>query len=98
MYIDDTISAVSTALGEGAIGIIRLSGPRSCEIADRIFNAASGKKLEKYPPNTLVYGHILDSDGIVVDESLVVFFIFYRWICWRWKCNGRTITRRTKLF
>ncbi|MGL5207104.1 MAG: tRNA uridine-5-carboxymethylaminomethyl(34) synthesis GTPase MnmE [Acidaminococcaceae bacterium] len=73
MFVDDTISAVATALGEGAIGIIRLSGPRSCEIADRIFQAASGKRLEKYPPNTLVYGHIKDAEGIVVDEALVVF-------------------------
>ncbi len=73
MYVDDTISAVATALGEGAIGIIRLSGPRSCEIADRIFHAASGKRLEKYPPNTLVYGNIVDTSGTVVDESLVVF-------------------------
>lgn len=73
MFVDDTISAVATALGEGAIGIIRLSGPRSCEIADRIFKAASGKRLEKYPPNTLVYGHIVDGNGVIVDETLVVF-------------------------
>ena len=73
MFVDDTISAVATALGEGAIGIIRLSGPRSCEIADRIFQAASGRRLEKYPPNTLVYGHIVDNNGVVVDEALVVF-------------------------
>ena len=73
MFVDDTISAVATALGEGAIGIIRLSGPRSCEIADRIFQAASGKRLEKYPSNTLVYGHVVDNNGVIVDEALVVF-------------------------
>ena len=73
MYVDDTISAVATALGEGSIGIIRLSGPRSLEIADRIFHPVSGKKLGKYPHNTLVYGHIIDMDAVTVDEALVVF-------------------------
>ena len=70
MYVDDTISAVATALGEGSIGIIRLSGPRSLEIADRIFHPVSGKKLGKYPHNTLVYGHIIDMDAVTVDELI----------------------------
>ena len=73
MYVDDTISAVSTALGEGAIGIIRLSGSKSCEIVGKIFQAASGKGLGKYPANRMVYGHIKDNNGATIDEVLVVY-------------------------
>ncbi len=71
--LEDTISAVITALGEGAVGIIRLSGPRSLAIAEKLFRAASGKSLGAYPVNTLAYGHIHDFDGSVVDEVLAVY-------------------------
>ncbi len=70
---EDTISAVATALGEGAIGIIRISGDRALETGEKLFRAASGKKLGDYPVNTLAYGHICDTDGSVVDEVLCVY-------------------------
>lgn len=73
MFTEDTISAAATAMGEGAIGIVRISGPRSCEIAERIFKSASGRSLTKYHPNTLIYGHVLDAEGATVDEVLAVF-------------------------
>lgn len=71
--LDDTISAVATALGEGAVGIIRISGPQALAIGEKLFRAASGKKLGDYPVNTLVYGHIYDADGSLVDEVLAVY-------------------------
>lgn len=70
---EDTISAVTTALGEGAVGIIRISGATALEVGERLFQAASGKKLSAYAVNTLAYGHINDLDGSIVDEVLCVY-------------------------
>lgn len=70
---EDTISAVITALGEGAVGIVRISGEKAAEVAEKIFKAASGRLLQQYQPNTLVYGYIYDFDGSLVDEVLCVY-------------------------
>ena len=71
--VDDTISAVATALGEGAVGIVRISGGKALEIGEKLFEASSGKALAAYPAHTLVYGHIFDVDGSLVDEVLTVY-------------------------
>ena len=55
---EDTISAVTTALGEGAVGIVRISGPKALAVGETLFKAASGKALGAYPVNTLAYGHV----------------------------------------
>ncbi len=70
---EDTISAVATALGEGSIGIVRISGPQALAVGEKLFCAAAGKALGSYPVNTLVYGHVYDTDGSLVDEVLVVY-------------------------
>ncbi|KMK77898.1 tRNA uridine-5-carboxymethylaminomethyl(34) synthesis GTPase MnmE [Alkalihalobacillus pseudalcaliphilus] len=54
----DTIAAVSTALGEGAIGIVRLSGDEAIQIADKIY--IGKKSLQEVPSHTIVYGHLID--------------------------------------
>ena len=65
----DTIAAISTPLGEGAIGIVRLSGTDSFAIAQKIFK---GKDLSKVASHTLTYGHIVDPQtGKVMDEVMV---------------------------
>ncbi len=69
----DTISAVSTALGQGAVGIVRLSGPRALAVAEKLFRAPGGKTLQNFPPRRLTYGHISDTDGTAVDEVLAVY-------------------------
>ncbi len=56
---DDTIVAVSTPAGEGGIGIVRLSGPSSLAIADKIFVSADGRKASAYRTHTVHYGHIV---------------------------------------
>lgn len=71
--LEDTISAVATALGEGSVGIIRISGSRALAIGETLFKAASGKPLGAYPVNTLVYGHVYDTNGSLVDEVLAVY-------------------------
>ena len=65
----DTIAAISTPLGEGAIGIVRLSGTDSFAIAQRIFK---GKDLASVASHTLNYGHIVDPDkDEILDEVMV---------------------------
>ena len=65
--MNDTIVAISTALGVGAISIIRLSGNNAIEIANSMFK---GKDLSKVDSHTINYGHIIDGDNII-DEVLV---------------------------
>lgn len=63
----DTITAISTSLGVGAISIIRISGNDAINIANSIFK---GKDLSKVESHTINYGHIIDSEE-VIDEVLV---------------------------
>ena len=60
IHLDDTIVAVSTPLGEGGIGIVRLSGPDAIAIAGRMFAAKDGKDVSEYETYTVHYGHIVD--------------------------------------
>ena len=63
----DTIAAISTALGVGAISIVRVSGNDAIKIVNNVFK---GKNLEEVESHTINYGYILDNDKIV-DEVLV---------------------------
>ena len=65
--MDDTIAAISTAQGVGAISIIRVSGPKAFEIVSNIF---SNKKFKEAPSHTIHYGFIVDN-GKKIDEVLV---------------------------
>ena len=65
--MDDTIVAISTSLGVGAISIIRLSGEDSINIVNKIFK---GKNLTTVPTHTIHYGYIVDNNEII-DEVLV---------------------------
>jgi len=65
----DTIAAISTALGEGAIAIVRVSGDDAVEKVDRIFK---GKDLTEVPSHTIHYGHIVDLDTNQVIEEVMV--------------------------
>ncbi len=68
--LDGTIAAISTPLGEGGIGIVRLSGPGSVAIVEGIFRPARPLRLSQVASHTLHYGHIVSPDG-PVDEVLV---------------------------
>lgn len=67
-----TIAAIATPMGEGGIGIIRISGEDSLSIAQKIFQGAK-RQLQAVPANTLVYGWIKDEYEAVVDEAMAVF-------------------------
>ena len=65
--MNDTIAAISTAMGVGAISIIRVSGKDSIKIVNEIF---TGKDLNEVPTHTVHYGHIVD-EKIPIDEVLI---------------------------
>ena len=69
----DTISAVITALGEGAVGIVRISGNEAAAIGDKMFQSVSGKKLTEHASHLLVYGHVVDEANNKIDEVLAVY-------------------------
>ena len=68
---DDVIIGISTALAEGAISIIRLSGKGCIEIANKSFK---GKNLTKVNSHTINYGFIVDNNKEIIDEVLVSVF------------------------
>ncbi|MDU5470603.1 MAG: tRNA uridine-5-carboxymethylaminomethyl(34) synthesis GTPase MnmE [Peptoniphilus harei] len=69
--LNDTIAAISTAIGEAGIAIVRMSGDNSINIIDEIFKSASGKKMAEAENRKFLYGHIVDGDK-QIDEVLVV--------------------------
>jgi tRNA modification GTPase len=74
MNHNDTICAISTAPGMGAIAVLRLSGPKAFEICDKIFKAAAkGKKIVDQPGNSIHFGRINDGEKDI-DEVLVSVF------------------------
>lgn len=73
MRHQDTIVALATPAGAGAIAIIRLSGEEAISIASKVFYSVSGKKLSQQKTHTIHLGHIKDGDR-VVDEVLASVF------------------------
>ena len=68
-----TIAAISTAQGEGGIGVIRISGDRAIEIADAVFQNINGKKLTGMKGYTAAYGSII-YEGEKLDEAVALVF------------------------
>ena len=73
MLNDNTIIAISTPTGIGAISIVRLSGDKALEIVDVFFKNKSKKKLINQKTNTSHYGQIVDK-GILIDEVVVTIY------------------------
>ncbi len=68
----DTIAAISTPSGEGAIAIVRLSGPEAVAIANRLFRAPGNKALADQASHTIHYGHIEDPATNEIAEEVMV--------------------------
>ena len=67
-----TIAAISTPMGSGAIGIVRLTGPEAIHICDQVFRSARGLPLAAADSHTIHYGTVVDPEsGSRVDEVLV---------------------------
>lgn len=73
MQIQDTIAALATAPGAGAIAVIRVSGENAIDIVSSIFDAKSGKILKDQDTHTLHLGNIKD-DNRIIDEALISIF------------------------
>ena len=59
--LNDTIAAISTALQDGAISIVRISGEQAIEIADRLFD----RSLQNKASHTVTYGFIIDPRAVI---------------------------------
>lgn len=69
----DTVAAIATAPGVGAVGIVRLSGPESYAVGERIFRPVNGRRVSQLPAGRVTYGRITDGAELV-DESLLLTF------------------------
>ncbi|MFJ6209736.1 tRNA uridine-5-carboxymethylaminomethyl(34) synthesis GTPase MnmE [Lysinibacillus sp. NPDC092081] len=79
----DTIAAISTPMGEGAIAIVRLSGDEAVAIADKIFRSPGGKSLTTKASHTIHYGHLVDPKTNEVVEEVMLSLM----------CGPKTFTR-----
>src|SRR5688572_21720973 len=66
MY-NDTIAAIATPLGEGALGVVRLSGPDAKDIAQTVFSAPLAD-------HHAVFGRLIDQSGDLVDEAIALYY------------------------
>lgn len=74
MYIDDTIAAISTPVGEGGIGIVRMSGKDSLDIIAKIFKSYKNKDVKEMKSYTMMYGFIIDpKNNEKVDEVIISY-------------------------
>ena len=71
---EETIVAIATAMGEGSIGILRLSGPEALRAGQALFISENDKKVEKPEPRKMIYGKIRDpKSDEYIDEALFVY-------------------------
>ena len=71
MELQDTIVALATPIGVGAIGVIRLSGKEALSVADKVFK---GKALSQQAGHTAHFGKIVNAQGATIDEVLATVF------------------------
>lgn len=71
--LGDTIAAIATAPGVGAVGIVRLSGPESYAVAGELFTPRNGQSVDDLSAGRVVYGRISDGPDLV-DEALLLTF------------------------
>ena len=73
--MSNTIAAICTPSGKGAIGVIRISGDNACAIADKVFKAkAQNKTIKKMSGYSAAFGTVFDADG-VIDECVALKFV-----------------------
>ncbi len=70
---NSTVAAVSTPLGDGGIGVVRISGPDALIIGDKIFKAKSGKKIAEQKGYSALFGEAADNNGFI-DTAIALIF------------------------
>lgn len=68
-----TIAAIATPLGEGSLGVIRISGDDAIAVADKVFKSFSGKKLSELSGYSAAYGEIVENEKVIDDGVALVF-------------------------
>ncbi|ASS37284.1 tRNA uridine(34) 5-carboxymethylaminomethyl synthesis GTPase MnmE [Mogibacterium pumilum] len=68
-FMADTIAAIATPLGEGGVGIVRVSGPNSLSIMKSIYRECPDEVI----PRHVYYGHAVDNQGIVIDDMVAIY-------------------------
>ena len=68
---DDTITAICTPPGVGAVGVIRVSGPDAVNVVSHIFRSQSGQDISK-KKRGMYYGNIVERDGNILDDVIVL--------------------------
>lgn len=71
--LDDTIAAIATAPGIGAVGIVRVAGPAAFAIAAQLFRPSRPREVARLPGGRVVHGAIVDGDELI-DEALLLTF------------------------
>ena len=102
MFPDDTITAISTPLGEGGIGIVRLSGKDAIETVEKIFISPKSKSLKNTRSHKIVFGYIKDpATGEKIDEVLVTVmrspYTYTKEDVVEINCHGGMVTLRRTL-
>lgn len=102
MFTDDTIAAIATPLGEGGIGIVRISGKDALQIGEKIFSSPKNKSLHHAKSHNVTYGFIKDPvSGTVIDEVLAMVMLspysYTREDVVEIHCHGGMITLRKTL-
>ncbi|OQB09753.1 MAG: tRNA modification GTPase MnmE [Candidatus Omnitrophica bacterium ADurb.Bin205] len=72
LNLTDTIAAISTPVGEGGIGIVRISGKDALKVADKIFISPKGLKPSSFKTHTIHYGVVKDKDRVIDEVILAV--------------------------
>lgn len=67
---EETIAAISTPLGEGGVGMVRMSGATALDILGRMFRSPAGRPRGSFETHRVYYGHVVDGDGAKIDEVL----------------------------
>ena len=68
-FMADTIAAIATPLGEGGVGIVRVSGPNSLHIIKSVYRECPDEIL----PRHVYYGHAIDMTGTIIDDMVVIY-------------------------
>ena len=69
-----TIAAIATPLGQGGVGMIRVSGEDAIDIVNKVFKPVSGVSLAEVPGYTAKYGKVMDESGNVIDDAVALIF------------------------
>ena len=71
--MNSTVVALSTPAAKSALAVIRLTGPKAIDIADRVFVPANGRHLTQLPGHTAAYGEFLQNDEVFDDGIALVY-------------------------